>query len=240
MSRRGAASVLVKVPSWRFSATVRRLKSRRPSGTRARPSFTRSGGSRLPSGRPSKRISPARGATRPAMALRSVVLPAPFAPTSATISPGRTSSEAPWRARSPAPYATSSPRTSASGVPGRSVAAPARLSEAGSDDLRVPRDLLTRATVDLLPVLQHHHAPLERHHHFHDVLDHADGDAQLGVDTAHQGDRIRRLRGGEAGHRFVQEEEPRLGGERAGNLQAFLVGEGEVGGGQLGARGQAR
>ena len=43
--------------------------------------------------RPCSRTSPARGRTSPLTALSRVVLPAPFAPTIATISPALTCSE---------------------------------------------------------------------------------------------------------------------------------------------------
>src|SRR5437867_15178 len=144
ISRRWAASALVKVPRVRFSATVRRLKSRRPSGTSATPSRTRLGASRSPMGRPAKRISPLRGATSPAIVLRSVVLPAPFAPMSATISPGRTWSETPWRASTPAPYATSTSRMSRSApsreTGGAGSAPTVVLPEVGFDHLLIPRE----------------------------------------------------------------------------------------------------
>ena len=44
---------------------------------------------------PSKRISPPAGASRPEMVRRVVVLPAPFVPTSATISAAATCSVTP-------------------------------------------------------------------------------------------------------------------------------------------------
>ena len=47
---------------------------------------------------PSKVIVPDRGCMRPLMVRSVVVLPAPFAPSSVTISPGNTSRVIPWRA----------------------------------------------------------------------------------------------------------------------------------------------
>jgi hypothetical protein len=72
-------------PMRRFSSTVMVGKTRRPWGTRATPRRTTSsalGGN----GSPPSRISPSRG-SRPAMALRVEVLPAPLGPMRATISP---------------------------------------------------------------------------------------------------------------------------------------------------------
>jgi hypothetical protein len=55
-------------------------------------------GERWLTGSPSTRISPASGATAPAMILPSVDLPAPFSPTSAWISPAATSTLTPCSA----------------------------------------------------------------------------------------------------------------------------------------------
>ena len=70
----------------------------RPSGTWLMPRFTISCGS-LPSMRsPSNRISPARGRSIPEIVMSVVLLPAPFAPITATVSPGWTTREIPFRA----------------------------------------------------------------------------------------------------------------------------------------------
>ncbi len=71
-----------------------RVKSRRPSGTRAIPCrHTRCDGTPARSA-PAKRSSPARQRRRPATALIKVLFPAPFGPITATISLASTSSEA--------------------------------------------------------------------------------------------------------------------------------------------------
>src|SRR2546425_5832173 len=225
ISRRWVASAWVNVPRVRFSATVRRLKSRRPSGTSARPSRTRSGASRSLTARPANLISPRCGATSPATALRSVVFPAPFAPISATISPGCTASETPWRASTPAPYATSTARTSRSApsrdadgaeadgvgpVPPRgagSAAPTVVLAEIGLNDRVVPDDLRRRALGDLLSVVEDDDPLGEGHHDLHDVLDHAERQAELAVDPAHQLHRGRRLGGREPPHGLRDQEE---------------------------------
>src|SRR3989454_5629867 len=229
-----------------FSATVRRLKSRRPSGTSARPSRTRSGASRSLTARPANLISPLRGTTSPATVFRSVVFPAPFAPISATISPGCTASETPWRASTPAPYATSTPRTSRSApsrdadgaeadgvwpVPPRgagSAAPTVVLAEIGLNDRVVPDDLRRRALGDLLSVVEDDDPLGEGHHDLHDVLDHAQRQAELAVDPAHQLHRGRRLGGSEPRHGLVEQEQAGLGGERPRDLEPLLVGQGQV------------
>ncbi len=77
----------------RFSSTLICVKSRRPSGTWTIPcSITRYAG--IWSMRtPSNSTLPLRGLISAETVLMIVDLPAPFAPTSTTISPGRTSKE---------------------------------------------------------------------------------------------------------------------------------------------------
>ena len=87
MTRRAAGRY---APSARLSATVICANTRRPSGTIATPEVqTRCAGSRATSVPPT-RISPAVRGCSPAIALTSVDLPAPFGPTTATVSPGPT------------------------------------------------------------------------------------------------------------------------------------------------------
>ena len=70
-------------------------KSWRPSGTWATPPATIAAGVAPSSRRPSSSTRPPRSGMRPEIARSVVVLPAPFEPMSATISPARTSSETP-------------------------------------------------------------------------------------------------------------------------------------------------
>ena len=79
----------------RFSSTVMVPNSCRRSGTCARPARTIAEVARRPIEVPSKRMSPADSVTSPMTVLSSVLLPAPLAPISATISPAATSSETP-------------------------------------------------------------------------------------------------------------------------------------------------
>ena len=92
-------SARAKAPSSRFSSTLMRGKMCRPSGDCAMPSRTmRSVGSVLIAW-PLKLTVPRRGRTVPRMVLSVVVLPAPLAPISVTISPRCTESDRPRRAR---------------------------------------------------------------------------------------------------------------------------------------------
>jgi hypothetical protein len=70
-----------------------RGNTRRPSGEWLMPARTISLGARRVMSRPSKRIVPAAAFTKPLIARSVVVLPAPLAPISATISPSPTVSE---------------------------------------------------------------------------------------------------------------------------------------------------
>ena len=100
------------------------------------------------------------------MHLSIVDLPAPFAPTRATISPGAIDSDTPRRTGTPPwPAYRSRIRSPGSG-------AKVRL-----DHPWIPRDLRGRSLRDHSTRLQHHHALADRHDDFHHVLDEQQGDA---------------------------------------------------------------
>jgi hypothetical protein len=82
----------------RLSATLAAPTRRSCCGTRAIPASRASRARRNAVGRPSRRISPESAASRPAAIETSVDLPAPFSPSSAWISPGRTERSASERA----------------------------------------------------------------------------------------------------------------------------------------------
>src|SRR5262252_1646636 len=182
------------------------------------PSATRSGAS-TPSMRwPSNQISPRSGVSRPATVLRSVVLPAPFAPTSATASPARTWSETPCSATTPVPYATCASLTSSNGRVLVSATVP--LAQIRGDHALVAGDVLGPSLRQLLAAVEHHNPVGERHDHLHHVLHHADRQAELAVYAAHELHGRRGLERREAGHGLVQQEQARLGGEGARDLEA--------------------
>src|SRR5512139_1467392 len=72
-----------------FSRTVMGAKTCRPSGTMEHPRKTTFSGGRFPMSFMSKRISPERAGSSPAMVRRRLVFPAPLAPMIVTISPDR-------------------------------------------------------------------------------------------------------------------------------------------------------
>src|SRR5918999_3338873 len=81
---------------------------------RASPSRARRGAGRRVMSVPAKRTLPASGSRLPASWLMKVVLPAPFGPITACVSPSRTSKSMPSHARS-APKVLVKPRTSSIG-----------------------------------------------------------------------------------------------------------------------------
>src|SRR3979411_2450689 len=80
---------------------------------------------------PASRMLPCRASIRPTSDLRKVVLPAPLAPSSSTVSPARTSRSTPHRARS-VPCPASTPLASISGAASGGMLAP----QEHFDDLR--------------------------------------------------------------------------------------------------------
>src|SRR5690349_22121016 len=82
---------------------------------RARPLRARFGADSSVMSSPAKMIRPASGSRLPASWLMKVVLPAPFGPITAWVSPSRTSKSMPSVARS-APKFFTSPRTSSIGL----------------------------------------------------------------------------------------------------------------------------
>ena len=88
----------VYAPISRFSSTVICANTRRPSGHCARPSWTILLGAIVLIGVPINSIVPVFARSRPEIVFRTVLLPAPFAPISVTISPSLTSRETPLTA----------------------------------------------------------------------------------------------------------------------------------------------
>jgi hypothetical protein len=85
-------------PISRFSTTLMRGKSLRPSGLCAMPPLTMVWGCAFVMSAPWNRIDPSRGRFRPLIARSVVDSPAPFAPMSVTVSLGPTRSETPLSA----------------------------------------------------------------------------------------------------------------------------------------------
>src|SRR5688572_16777220 len=107
---------------------------------------------------PSKAISPLRCRIVPVIAARSVDLPAPLGPRSATVSPAATSR---------------STCCSTAAAPYRALTdlSLSMLAEIGVHHRRVGADALRRAFGDLGAEIEHHHAVRERQQEVHVVLD---------------------------------------------------------------------
>ena len=81
-------------------------------------------------------------------------------------------------------------------------------------------------------MIEHHHAVDHAHQHAHDVLDPDDGDAPLAADALQHVGGLLHLGMVEAVEALVRQQQLRLGGERAGQLQLLQRGGAEpVGGG---------
>src|SRR5919197_2893943 len=117
------------------------------------------------------------------MARSVVVLPAPLAPSKVTIDPAGTFRETPCSARMP-PYAART-SSSSSSVPEPSPAAASGGTFVGPqvclDDAPVGLDLRRRSFRDLASEVQDDHPFGHVHDQVHVVLDHQDGELELGV-----------------------------------------------------------
>src|SRR6266540_3570871 len=149
------------------------------------------------------------------MARRMVDLPLPFAPTMATMCPGESSKLTPCTAGT-RPYWINTSRTWST------VAFP----QIRGDDGRVTRHRRRRALGDLPPVVEDQDPVREGHDALHHVLDDDASDPPR-PDAPDQVDGFLHFRWGQPGHHLVEEEELGPGGERAGHLQALLLGHGE-------------
>src|SRR5690606_20974269 len=120
---------------------------------------------------PSKRTAPCVGRTRPEITFSVVDLPAPLAPSSATIWPRGTASDTSCSAEI-LPYEAEMDSTDSRG----SVMV-ASFTQIRLDHALVVADLGGRALGDLVPERHHRNAIRNRHDQLHDVLDQQHRDA---------------------------------------------------------------
>ena len=73
--------------------------------------------------------------------------------------------------------------------------------------------------------MQHQNPRGKRHHCAHDVFDQQNGEPALLVDAGQDVDHAVGLGRPQSGHHLVEQQQLRIGGERAGNLEAFAVGQ---------------
>src|SRR6478735_2632880 len=185
---------------------------------------------------PSNDTDPDVNGSRPEIARIVVVFPAPFEPRRVTISPSRTTSEMPCRARM-RPYCTTMSRTS-SRIGLSSLGVVIGHPQIRRDDLRVLTDLRRQAVGDLPAEPQNDDAVGHPHDEPHIVLDEQHRVAVF-ADLLDQFDQRGLLAGVEAGGRFVEAEQFRLGCQGTGDLQPSLIAVRQVLGLLLAAIGDA-
>ena len=102
------------------------------------------------------------------------------------------------------------------------------VAEVGLDDAVVVADLLGQPLGDLLAVVEHGDVLGHAHHDLHVVLDQEDGQPALVAQGGHELGQPRGLVGVHAGGGLVEQQQRRVAGQRAGDLDAALVAVGEV------------
>src|SRR6267378_86614 len=143
----------------------------------------------------------------------SVVLPAPFRPTSVTISPSPTCSDT-SRSAWASPYRAERPSSS-------SAALGMRLPQIRGDDSGILADGGVRPLSDHAALLQHDHLVGQLRDDAHVVLDEHDGPA--GVGLSDQLDRASDVLDAHACRRLVQQEQPGVERDREGELERALL-----------------
>src|SRR5579862_4287366 len=169
-----------------------------------------------------KRMSPRRARITPEMVRLMVDFPAPFAPSTVTISPRCTSKSMPRRI-SVAPYPACRPLTASngSGMPGSRLH-PGRgsMTQVGFDDAWIGRDLGRRAPRDNATFGDDKDILGKAHHRLHHVLDHQDSHAAIS-DIEDDWDHVADLRRVQPGQNLVEQQKLGLGGERAGKFESL-------------------
>src|SRR6187551_1695215 len=113
--------------------------------------------------------------TSPMIARNVVVLPAPFAPISVTISPSRTEMLILWSTSTPSGYAALTSRTSSNCI--LNVLRHAALTEISADHFRISADSFRHVISNFLAEIENGNAIRDLHHKRHVVLDDQNGDA---------------------------------------------------------------
>src|SRR5712691_2838237 len=192
-------------------------KTSRFSGTSATPRATIACGDNAAIGSPRNSMAPCLGLSTPAMVSMSVVLPAPFGPSTQVMEPSRTSSDRPFRA-SIFPYAVTRSTT-------LSISRSAQVSFL---DRGIVLDLRRSALGDLLAEVEHRDAVGDAHHQLHHVFDEHDRDS-FRTQIENPLSQLSDLPGVHPGSRLVEQQELRPRSERARQLQPALLAEGQVG-----------
>src|SRR5262249_2613048 len=214
----------------RFSSTESSGNTRRPSGTCTNPSATIASGLWPAIVRPSNSMVAARGVSRPEIVFNVVLLPAPLAPISVTISPRRTSSETPCRPVTRAQAATTPSSLSPPVLPGTA--------EIGFNDPRIFLDLRRRAVREPASIVEDGDFVAHAHHHVHMVL-HQDHGRAIVADAGNQLADMRRFGDVESRSRLIEQQERRPRHHRARDFQQTAMSIGERAGADMGDAGKA-
>src|SRR3984957_13389369 len=181
---------------------------------------------------PPRRMLPCRASIRPTSDLRKVVLSAPLVPSSSTVSPARTSRSTPHNTCI-VPYPASTPWAVSKGAASGGMLA----SEKHLDHLRNLDRNRELTLENLLAGVHDDDAIGDVLDEAHQMLDHDDRHAPLGQGLDALGDPVE-FRRVEAGGEFVEQQEPRTGGERAHEIEHLLLRVIEIGRRAVGDLGQ--
>src|SRR5207302_2903197 len=179
---------------------------------------------------PSKVIRPALF-TMPLIERSVVVLPAPLAPRMATIDPGSTDTETPCSALI-APYPAWTSVSSSSAIF-------FRRSEVGRNHPLVFLHFARRPLRDLLAEVEGPHLVGELHDEVHVMLHDQQRQVVALLNVLDQSDQVGHLLVVEASCRLVEEEQPGVAGEAAGELDGLEGSERQAGDGSVGEVGDA-
>src|SRR5262249_10825152 len=174
---------------------------------------------------PAKRMEPCVARSTAEIVRLSVDFPAPFEPSTATISPAATSRSMP-RSTSIAPYPAVSPLTASSAsdmrASGDRKTRCRAVPEISFDNARIVDHDPRRALGDDAPLSEYENVFGKAHHRLHHVFDHQYCDAGVGnaADDRHHGSD---LGGVEAGKHLVEQKEIGLGRERTCDFQPLAA-----------------
>src|SRR6201996_2001492 len=208
------------VATLRLSSTDRSGSSLRPSGTIATPAARIFSG-RLPaSSTPSRDTDPGRGLSTPPTARTSEDLPAPFGPSRAVTSPAGTGMDTSLTTGRP-PRSMVMSRSSSNGIvrpPLFPLASYLRRSEVGAHHVLVPQHLRGGARRDQLAEVEDRGRLADRGDQRHVVVDEDGQRPGVRRDVPDHAGQVTGLPVGQAGRGLVEQDQPRLAGDGAGDL----------------------
>ena len=97
--------------------------------------------------------------------------------------------------------------------------------EIGVDHRRIAHHLFGRAFGDRRTVVQHENARGERHDRAHHMLDQQNGEPGVAIEALQDRHHAVGLGRAQARHHLVEQQEFRIGGQRARNFQPLAVGQ---------------